>query len=59
MDRRKVSGQFSNQGVSSADLERGYSDTGMIPEVGESVFETSTDEAKEGPDVESGFMGSC
>ena len=39
MKSRKMGGQFSGQGVSSADLERGFSNTGDIPEVGENVFD--------------------
>jgi hypothetical protein len=34
----------NNCGVDSSALDKGYSDTGFIPEDGESVFEAETDE---------------
>jgi len=48
MDRRKVSGQFSNQDVSSSDLERGYMDTGYTPEVGENVNHPENESEEDG-----------
>ena len=38
MDKKAFNGRFvENEGMSAADLERGYSMTGAIPETGESI----------------------
>lgn len=54
MKNQSFSGKFvENEGVSAADLERGYSDTGAIPEVGDSISgaQAAADkEAKEAAD---------
>jgi hypothetical protein len=47
MDRRKTTGQFANSGVSYSDLERGYSDTGYIPEVGDRMSQLDAMAAQE------------
>ena len=47
MDARKMGGQFSEQGVSSADIERGFiADSGDIPDDGENVFHPQSGERK-------------
>jgi hypothetical protein len=54
MKNQSFSGKFvENEGASAADLERGYSDTGAIPEIGESISgaQAAADkEAKEAAD---------
>lgn len=54
MENKAFNGKFvENGGVSAADLERGYSDTGAIPEVGESISNAQAEadkEAKEAAD---------
>jgi hypothetical protein len=54
MENKSFTGRFvENGGVSAADLERGYSDTGAIPEVGESISgaqAAANKEAKEAAD---------
>jgi hypothetical protein len=54
MENKSFSGKFvENGGVSAADLERGYLDTGAIPEEGESISgaQAAADkEAKEAAD---------
>jgi hypothetical protein len=54
MKNQSFSGKFvENEGASAADLERGFSDTGAIPETGESISgaQAAADkEAKEAAD---------
>ena len=72
MDKKAFNGRFvENEGMSTADLERGYSMTGDIPEDGESITnpESVRHEAREkammaeygnqddGPSFEGGFLG--
>lgn len=52
MEKKSFNGRFvENSGASAADLERGYSNTGAIPETGESISGAQANadkEAKEG-----------
>ena len=72
MDKKAFNGRFvENEGASAADLERGYSMTGDIPEIGESITnpESVRHETREkammaeymdddaGPSFEGGFLG--
>lgn len=54
MEKKSFNGRFvENSGASAADLERGYSDTGAIPETGESISGAQANaerEAKEAAD---------
>ena len=54
MEKKSCNGRFvENSGASAADLERGYSDTGAIPETGESISGAQANadkEAKEAAD---------
>ena len=54
MEKKSFNGRFvENSGASAADLERGYSDTGAIPETGESISgaqDNADKEAKEAAD---------
>ena len=54
MENKSFGGRFvENEGASAADLERGYSNTGAIPEIGESISGAQAEadkEAKEAAD---------
>ena len=48
MDKKAFNGRFvDNEGMSAADLERGYSMTGAIPETGESISNAQAEADKE------------
>lgn len=59
MDKKAFNGRFvENEGMSAADLERGYSMTGAIPETGESISNAQAEADKEAK-AAAGYRAMC
>ena len=59
MDKKAFNGRFvENEGMSAADLERGYSMTGAIPETGESISNAQA-EAGQDANAAAGYRARC